>query len=171
MDTIVQTSPFLPRYTDKLFLRIVEKAKFDFTQVKLEEEAWMTIINSRQFFTMLTINLPSKKKTSKLLPKFSTLVSLFTNLPQREISKIFQNCFHPWICTSYGISKETTIFIEIRLPSRMLFYISEGSKDLIKITTTMRLFDLKLSSMKWQSMVALFGSPIHLPLTLMLADF
>ncbi len=159
MDTIVQTSLFLPRYTDKLFLRIVEKAKFNFTKVKLEEEAWMTIINSRQFFTMLTINLPSKKKTSKLLPKFSTLVSLFTNLPQREISKIFQNCFHPWIFTSYGISKE------------MLLYISEGSKDLIKITTTMRLFDLKLSSMKWQSMVALFGSPIHLPLTLMLADF
>lgn len=90
---IFETLPLILNQTHQLYTLAVEKAKFDLDQVKLEEETWLAVINSRQSLTTPINSGRNNKEISETLREVFAFAPLFARLPQGEISKIFYNQF------------------------------------------------------------------------------
>ncbi len=85
----------------KLHMLIVKKAKLNFAKTKLEREAWLAMIISRQSLTELTISSRNNKEIRKTPCKVLGLAPQFVSLPHRQISKISQNLF--WYLNLYKL--------------------------------------------------------------------
>ncbi len=168
---IFETLPLILNQTHQLYTLAVEKAKFDLDQVKLEEETWLAVINSRQSLTTPINSGRNNKEISETLREVFAFAPLFARLPQGEISKIFYNQF--WPLSLYKLRD---------LKSRNNMYrdqiaIEDDTLQIRKVTGSYR--DYGNDKALWSEvflnymtvMVKLFRSTFDSPLTLTLADY